>query len=44
MALISFFLPFELMQLVGKWTIIAGTLAILGGIVWINLGPGRRQV
>jgi hypothetical protein len=42
-ALISIFLPFDLVKLAGKWMFIGGMLAILGAIVWINLGPRRRQ-
>lgn len=41
--LVSIFLPFDLVKLAGRWTFIVGMLAVLGAIVWINIGPKRRQ-
>jgi len=36
-------LPLELAQAAARWGTLAGILAVLGAIVWMNLGPARRE-
>ncbi|MEJ2109619.1 MAG: hypothetical protein P8Z37_06845 [Acidobacteriota bacterium] len=43
MAFISFLMPFDSLRWTGPRLGIGGILAILAAIVWINLGPRKRQ-